>query len=54
MAFAALAVELGGEAVAAAAEAGRFALAAIGAAFDRGRRLPGWPAAGPVAVRVAR
>jgi hypothetical protein len=42
VAFAALAVELGGEAVRPAAEAGRFALAAIGAAFGAAAGLPGW------------
>ena len=50
--FAALAVELGGEAIRPAAEAGRFALAAIGAAFAAAAGLPGWLAAGRVAVRV--
>jgi transposase-like protein len=40
--FAALAVELGGEAIRPAAEAGRFALAAIGAAFGAAAGLPGW------------
>jgi hypothetical protein len=40
--FAALAVELGGEAIRPAAEAGRFALAALGAAFDAAAGLPGW------------
>ena len=40
--FAALAVELGGEAIRPAAEAGRFALAAVGAAFDAAAGLPGW------------
>ena len=40
--FAALAVELGGEAIRPAAEAGRFALAAIGAAFAAAAGLPGW------------
>jgi transposase-like protein len=40
--FAALAVELGGEAIRPAAEAGRFALVAIGAAFDAAAGLPGW------------
>ena len=44
--FAALAVELGGEAVRPAAEAGRFALAAIGAAFGAACGLPGWLAVG--------
>ena len=46
IAFAALAVELGGEAIRPAAEAGRFALAAIGAAFDAAAGLPGWLAVG--------
>ena len=41
-AFAALAVELGGEAIRPAAEAGRFALAAVGAAFAAAAGLPGW------------
>jgi len=40
--FAALAVELGGEAIRPAAEAGRFALAAIGAASGAAAGLPGW------------
>jgi hypothetical protein len=40
--FAALAVELGGEAICPVAEAGRFALAAIGAAFAAAAGLPGW------------
>jgi hypothetical protein len=40
--FAALAVELGGEAIRPAAEAGRFALAAVGAAFAVAAGLPGW------------
>ena len=44
--FAALAVELGGEPVCPAAEAGRFALAAIGAAFGAASALPGWLALG--------
>ena len=52
VAFAALAVELGGEAIRPAAEPGRFALAAIGAAFGAAAGLPGWLAAGRVAVRV--
>jgi Domain of unknown function (DUF6431) len=47
VAFAALAVELGGEAVRPAAEAGRFALAAITEAFGAAAGLPGWLAAGP-------
>ena len=42
VAFAALAVELGGEAIRPAGQAGRFALAAIGAAFDVAAGLPGW------------
>ena len=44
--FAALAVELGGEPVRPAGEAGRFALAAIGGAFATATGLPGWLAAG--------
>jgi transposase-like protein len=44
--FAALAVELGGQAVGPAADAGRFALAAIAAAFDAAGCLPGWLAVG--------
>jgi hypothetical protein len=40
--FAALAVELGGPAIRPAAGAGRFALAAIGAAFAAAAGLPGW------------
>ena len=44
--FAALAVELGGQAIRPAAEAGRFALAAITAAFDAAAALPGWLAVG--------
>ena len=40
--FAALAVELGGEAIRPAAEPGRFALAAIAAAFAAAAGLPGW------------
>jgi hypothetical protein len=46
VAFAALAVELGGEAIRPAADAGRFALTAIGAAFDAGCALPGWAGLG--------
>ena len=46
-AFAALAVELGGDAVRPPAGAGRFALAAISAAFGAAAGLPGWLAAGP-------
>lgn len=45
--FAALAVELGGEPLAPAADAGRFALAAIRAAFEAAAGLPGWLALGP-------
>jgi hypothetical protein len=44
--FAALAVELGGEAIRPPAEAGRFALAAVTAAFDAAAALPGWLAVG--------
>ncbi len=40
--FAALAVELGGEAIRPVPEAGRFGLAAIGAAFAAAAGLPGW------------
>jgi hypothetical protein len=46
VAFAALAVDLGGEAIRPAAEPGRFALTAITAAFDAAAALPGWLAAG--------
>jgi len=46
VAFAALAVDLGGEPIRPAAEPGRFALAAITAAFDAAAALPGWLAAG--------
>jgi transposase-like protein len=42
VAFAALAVELGGEAIRPAAEPVRFALDAIGAAFGAAAGLPGW------------
>jgi hypothetical protein len=45
-AFAALAVELGGEAVRPPAQAGRFALAGIQAAFGAAAGLPGWLAVG--------
>lgn len=41
-AFAALAVELGGRPVTPSAGAGRFALAAVGAAFAAAACLPGW------------
>jgi hypothetical protein len=44
--FAALAVELGEDAVRPVADAGRFALAAIGAAFGAAAGLPGWLALG--------
>ena len=44
--FAALAVELGGEAIGPPADPGRFALAAISAAFDAACCLPGWLALG--------
>ena len=46
MVFAALAVDLGGEAIRPPAEAGRFALAAVTAAFDAAAALPGWRAVG--------
>ena len=46
VAFAALAVELGGEPVRPAADPGRFALAAITAAFGAAAALPGWLALG--------
>src|SRR6266702_1751546 len=46
VAVAALAVELGGQAVRPAGEAGRFALAAIGEAFGAAGGLPGWLAVG--------
>jgi len=46
VAFAALAVELGGEAIRPPAGAGRFALAAVTAAFDAASALPGWLAVG--------
>jgi len=44
--FAALAVELGGEVIGPAADPGRFALAAIGAAFEAACALPGWAGLG--------
>jgi Domain of unknown function (DUF6431) len=46
VAFAALAVELGGEALRPPADPGRFALAAVTAAFDAACCLPGWLALG--------
>ena len=46
VAFAALAVELGGEAPGPPADPGRFGLAAVTAAFDAARSLPGWLALG--------
>jgi hypothetical protein len=46
VAFAALAVELGGEPVCPAADPRGFALAAIGAAFGAAAALPGWFAVG--------
>jgi len=46
VAFAALAVELGGQPIVPAGQAGRFALAAITAAFDAAAGLPGWAAIG--------
>lgn len=42
VAFAALAVELGGEVVDAVTDAARYALASIGSAFDAAASLPGW------------
>ena len=42
----ALAVDLGGEAICPPAEAGRFALTAIGAAFGAAAGLPGWRVVG--------
>ena len=45
-AFAALAAELGGEPMSPAADPGRFAVAAVGAAFAAASALPGWLAAG--------
>lgn len=45
-AFAALAVELGGEAVRPPEDAGRFALAAITAGFESAAALPGWAGLG--------
>jgi len=44
--FAALAVELGGDPVAPAADPGQFAVAATGTAFAVASALPGWLAAG--------
>lgn len=44
--FAALAVDLGGQAVTPPESAWRFALAAIGAAFTAAAGLPGWLAVG--------
>jgi hypothetical protein len=41
-AFAGLSVELGGEALRPPADPGRFAIAAIGSAFDAACALPGW------------
>ena len=46
IAFAALAVELGDEPVTQAADAGLFAVEAVGAAFTAATALPGWAAAG--------
>src|ERR1019366_7701728 len=51
--FAALAVELGGEAIGPPADPGRFALAAISAAFDAACCLPGWLALGGGGFAVA-
>jgi Domain of unknown function (DUF6431) len=47
VAFAALAVELGGEPVRPSGRASRFALEAVIAAFDAASCLPGWLAVGP-------
>src|SRR5262250_2541377 len=44
--FAALAVELGGQAIGPAADAGGFAVAAVSAAFGAAAALPGWLAVG--------
>ena len=44
--FAALAVDLGGQAIAPAADASGFAVAAVGGAFTAAAALPGWAAAG--------
>jgi Domain of unknown function (DUF6431) len=46
VAFAALTVELGGEAFGPPADPGRFALAAVTAAFDAASGMPGWLALG--------
>jgi Domain of unknown function (DUF6431) len=46
VAFAALAVDLGGEPIRPSADAGRYALAAITVAFDAARCLPGWAGLG--------
>ncbi len=46
VAFAALAVELGGQVIGPAADAGGFALAAVSAAFAAAACLPGWLALG--------
>ena len=46
VAFAALAVELGGEAIRPPADPARFAVAAIGAAFEAACSLPGWAVLG--------
>ena len=47
VAFGALTVELGGDAVRPPADPARFALAAIGTAFGAGCALPGWAGLGP-------
>src|SRR2546429_160313 len=52
-AFAALAVDLGGEAICPPAEAGRFALTAITAAFAAAAGLPGWGRLGGGRVAAA-
>ena len=46
VAFAALAVEPGGDAIRPPADAGQFAVAAIGAAFGAAAGLPGWAGLG--------
>ncbi|MFZ0188899.1 MAG: hypothetical protein WAL72_18360 [Streptosporangiaceae bacterium] len=53
VAFATVAVELGGRAVTPPAGAGRFAPTTIGAAFAAAASLLGWGPAGRVAVRLS-
>jgi hypothetical protein len=50
--FAALCVELGGEAIAPFAEPARYAISAIRAAFAAASALPGWASIGTVALRL--